>query len=316
MKIRAAKKKQNKKVKAAKARAKHAREQRKAAAGNQGDDGDDAMADADAEVNAADEDVAIAEADSERPKLSGRAARALAVQARRQLKQKLGQLKDQRQKIAKKSIARRDERKALGAKIKAAFAVSKNNKGDAEALLQAADNLPDDDDNDDWADDDVEMADQQHLRRAGSPLVRGDEVAGALGRVHRLPGDGEAQRFELRAEHVGDGLHPGKVHRAAILVHQLFEQGDGRLIARLDTLADPAFGGTERGMGERRAAQEQGGAEQRTDHFASSASIAARNAGSSGVVVGAKRAATLPSLAIRNFSKFHSTSGWGLGVRP
>ena len=60
MKIRAAKKKQNKKVKAAKARAKHAREQRKAAAGNQGDDGDDAMADADAEVNAADEDVAIA----------------------------------------------------------------------------------------------------------------------------------------------------------------------------------------------------------------------------------------------------------------
>ena len=159
MKIRAAKKKQNKKVKAAKARAKHAREQRKAAAGNQGDDGDDAMADADAEVNAADEDVAIAEADSERPKLSGRAARALAVQARRQLKQKLGQLKDQRQKIAKKSIARRDERKALGAKIKAAFAVSKNNKGDAEALLQAADNLPDDDDNDDWADDDdVEMA--------------------------------------------------------------------------------------------------------------------------------------------------------------
>ena len=105
------------------------------------------------------EDVAIAEADSERPKLSGRAARALAVQARRQLKQKLGQLKDQRQKIAKKSIARRDERKALGAKIKAAFAVSKNNKGDAEAVLQAVDNLPDDDDdNDDWADDDVEMA--------------------------------------------------------------------------------------------------------------------------------------------------------------
>lgn len=161
MKIRAAKKKQNKKVKAAKARAKHAREQRKKAAAGAGRDGDDdhEMDAADAEVNAADEDVAIAEAVSENPKLSGRAARALAVQARRTLKQKLSQLKDQRQKIAKKSIARRDERKALGAKIKAAFQVSKNNSGDADALLRAAEDLPDDDDDDDnWADEDVEMA--------------------------------------------------------------------------------------------------------------------------------------------------------------
>ena len=83
---------------------------------------------------------------------------ALAVQARRTLKQKLSQLKDQRQKIAKKSIARRDERKALGAKIKAAFQVSKNSTGDAEALLRAAEDLPDDDDDDNWADEDVEMA--------------------------------------------------------------------------------------------------------------------------------------------------------------
>ena len=161
MKIRAAKKKQNKKVKAAKARAKHAREQRKKAAAGAGRDGDDdhEMDAADAEVNAADEDVAIAEAVSENPKLSGRAARALAVQARRTLKQKLSQLKDQRQKIAKKSIARRDERKALGAKIKAAVQVSKNSTGDAEALLRAAEDLPDDDDDDDnWADEDVEMA--------------------------------------------------------------------------------------------------------------------------------------------------------------
>ena len=160
MKIRAAKKKQNKKVKAAKARAKHAREQRKKAAAGAGRDGDDdhEMDAADAEVNAADEDVAIAEAASENPKLSGRAARALAVQARRTLKQKLSQLKDQRQKIAKKSIARRDERKALGAKIKAAFQVSKNSTGDAEALLRAAEDLPDDDDDDNWADEDVEMA--------------------------------------------------------------------------------------------------------------------------------------------------------------
>ena len=160
MKNRAAKKKQNKKVKAAKARARHAKEQRKKAAAGAGRDGDDHEMDAaDAEVNAADEDLAIAEADSENPKLSGRAARALAVQARRTLKHKLSQLKDQRQKIAKKSIARRDERKALGAKIKAAFQVSKNSTGDAEALLRAAEDLPDDDDDDDnWADEDVEMA--------------------------------------------------------------------------------------------------------------------------------------------------------------
>ena len=65
MKIRAAKKKQNKKVKAAKARARHAKEQRKKAAAGAGRDGDDHEMDAaDAEVNAADEDVAIAEADS------------------------------------------------------------------------------------------------------------------------------------------------------------------------------------------------------------------------------------------------------------
>ena len=162
----------------------------------------------------------------------------------------------------------------------------------------------------------VEMADQQHLRRARPPLVRGDEMAGALGRIHGLPCDGEAQRFKLRAEHVGDSLHARHVHRSAILVHQLFEQGDGRLIARFDTLPHPAFGGAERGMGDRRAAQQQGGADERANHFASSALIAATRAGSSGLVVGAKRAATLPSFAIRNFSKFQRTSGASPGVMP
>ena len=44
--------------------------------------------------------------------------------------------------------------------------------------------------------------------------------------------------------------------------------------------------------------------------------IAATSAASSGAVVGAKRAATLPSLAITNFSKFHRISGTGLGVMP
>lgn len=57
-------------------------------------------------------------------------------------------------------------------------------------------------------------------------------------------------------------------------------------------------------------------AERGQAYFASSASIADTSAGSSGAVAGAKRAATVPSLAIRNFSKFHSTSGSSLGVMP
>jgi hypothetical protein len=47
-------------------------------------------------------------------------------------------------------------------------------------------------------------------------------------------------------------------------------------------------------------------------YFASSASRACKSAGSSGVVLGAKRAVTLPSRATTNFSKFQRISGSGL----
>ena len=173
MKQRAAKKKQTKKVKAAKRKQKEAKKQRAAAAagggggiGGGGDDkdGDVAM---DAEVAAADEEVAIAEAEAEaqQAKPSGRAAHALKVQARRALKTKLESLKGARQKIAKKNVQLKPERKAISKRIKGLMAGGRAGAGDAAELLAAAQNLPDDDDDDDdeWeeydgADDDVEMA--------------------------------------------------------------------------------------------------------------------------------------------------------------
>ena len=110
MKQRAAKKKQTKKVKAAKAKAKAAR--RAAASGAAGDDV--AMGDA---VARADEDVKIAEAQSD-AKPAGRAAHALKVQARRALKLKIDNLKGARSKIAKRDIGNKSTRKALSSNIK------------------------------------------------------------------------------------------------------------------------------------------------------------------------------------------------------
>ena len=138
MKQRAAKKKQTKKVKAAKAKAKAAR---RAAAAAEGDkDGDVGM-----DVAAADEDVMIAEAEAE-AKPTGRAAHALRVQARRALKTKLSSLKNARQKIAKKNLSLKPERKAIGAAIKGLLS--------GQELAAAAADAPEDDD--EW-DEDVQM---------------------------------------------------------------------------------------------------------------------------------------------------------------
>ena len=146
MKQRAAKKKQTKKVKAAKAKAKAAR--RAAASGAAGDDV--AMGDA---VARADEDVKIVEADAD-SKPAGRAAHALKVQARRALKLKIDNLKGARSKIAKRDIGNKSTRKALSSNIKKLLTVGKASANDAEELLAAAANAPDDDD---W-EEDIEMA--------------------------------------------------------------------------------------------------------------------------------------------------------------
>ena len=147
MKQRAAKKKQTKKVKAAKAKAKAAR--RAAASGAAGDDV--AMGDA---VARADEDVKIAEAQSD-AKPAGRAAHALKVQARRALKLKIDNLKGARSKIAKRDIGNKSTRKALSSNIKKLLTVGKASANDAAELLAAAADVPEDDD--DW-EEDVEMA--------------------------------------------------------------------------------------------------------------------------------------------------------------
>ena len=51
-------------------------------------------------------------------------------------------------------------------------------------------------------------------------------------------------------------------------------------------------------------------------YFASSASRACKSAGSSGVVLGAKRAVTVPLRATTNFSKFQRISGSGFVSIP
>ena len=139
MKQRAAKKKQTKKVRAAKAKAKAAR---RAAADA---DGDVAM---DAEVRAADADVDIAEAEAE-AKPSGRAARALKVQARRALKAKLSDLRARRQKIAKRDVALKTTRKLIGAKIKR---LVKGDDADAPPAAAVEDSDLE------WEEEDVDMA--------------------------------------------------------------------------------------------------------------------------------------------------------------
>jgi len=148
MKQRAAKKKQTKKVKAAKAKAKAAR--RAAASGAAGDDV--AMGDA---VARADDDVKIAEAQSE-AKPAGRATHALKVQARRALKLKIDGLKGARSKIAKRDIGNKPTRKALSSNIKKLLSVGKASKDDAAELLAAAADAPEEED-DDW-EEDVDMA--------------------------------------------------------------------------------------------------------------------------------------------------------------
>ena len=88
----------------------------------------------------------IAEAEAE-AKPKGRAAHALRVQARRALKTKLSALKNARQKIAKKNLSLKPERKAIGAAIKGLLS--------GQELAAAAADAPEDDD--DW-DEDVQMA--------------------------------------------------------------------------------------------------------------------------------------------------------------
>ena len=50
--------------------------------------------------------------------------------------------------------------------------------------------------------------------------------------------------------------------------------------------------------------------------LASACSMASVSRGAFGATSGAKRPTTSPFLPIRNFSKFHSTPGLGLGVMP
>ena len=78
----------------------------------------------------------------------------------------------------------------------------------------------------------VEVADQEHPLAV--PGVVRDEVTGAARLAHRDPAHREPKRFELAADHGRDGLDPGKVGRAAVLVHQPLEQREGARLLGVD----------------------------------------------------------------------------------
>lgn len=93
------------------------------------------------------------------------------------------------------------------------------------------------------------MADEEQPLSSAGALARGDEVARAPGVGHRHPAHCKAERFKLSAHHPPDGFDTGEVHRAAILVHKLLEEGEGARLLAIDRLDHMLFGGAETRLG-------------------------------------------------------------------
>jgi hypothetical protein len=87
--------------------------------------------------------------------------------------------------------------------------------------------------------DRVEMPDQQELL-TGSAML-GDQVAGAMERCTIDPLGGEAERIELRAQHVAHLVHAGEVHRAAVDLDQALEEGERAGVLDVDGAGEGAF---------------------------------------------------------------------------
>ena len=111
----------------------------------------------------------------------------------------------------------------------------------------------------------IEMADQEDV--AAAPPMGGDEMAGAPGLGHLDPAHGEAERLQLLAHHPADGAHALEVQRAAVPVHQPFEQGDRAAALAIDGLGHAAL--DRREAGRSRGRESEQGEEQQDAHGAS-----------------------------------------------
>ena len=78
----------------------------------------------------------------------------------------------------------------------------------------------------------IEVPDEEYL--GSGPRMLGDQVAGAMERRAVDPASREAERVELRPEHVADLTHAGEVHRAAVDVHDALEQRERFGVVRVD----------------------------------------------------------------------------------
>ena len=86
----------------------------------------------------------------------------------------------------------------------------------------------------------VQMPDQQDV--APPTCMRGDQMAGPPGLAHVDPADLEPQRLQLGPDHVADDLHPGRVQRPAVLVHQPLQQADMPVVLGFHRLHHHALG--------------------------------------------------------------------------
>ena len=84
----------------------------------------------------------------------------------------------------------------------------------------------------------------------------GNQVAGPVERRAVHPSCPEAERVELRPQHVGDPAHAGNVQRAAIDIDDLLEKRQRLAIVCIDGADQSAFACTESG---RRLRHDRGG---------------------------------------------------------
>ena len=81
----------------------------------------------------------------------------------------------------------------------------------------------------------IKMGDQQHFLAAFFARLCRHQMAGAPGLCHVGPLDLEAQWLQFSPHHVAHGLYTCEVHRARVLVHQPFQQGNRARILRVNS---------------------------------------------------------------------------------
>ena len=90
------------------------------------------------------------------------------------------------------------------------------------------------------------MADEQQLQSC-TPMLR-DQMSGAFHGALIDPARGEAERVELRPQHVTNGADAGMIAGAAVDVDEALEQRDRGGRALIDRVRDATLGVGEAGL--------------------------------------------------------------------